>query len=136
MKKSFSFRRKWLDAINLIEDAAIRAEITLAVIEYALNGTPVSSESDVVQAMAALIISQMPKRRADTPTEVKTETMIQPETEIETKPEPETALRAARRITPPPACHINAARYHASKAIQAVPACAPTASSGCTTIAP
>lgn len=59
MKSSFSFHRKWLDAINMIEDAAIRAEIISTVVNYGLTGELVRSESDVVNAMAALIISQI-----------------------------------------------------------------------------
>lgn len=56
MKKSFSFRRKWMEAINKIEDVALRAEITMAVVTYGLTGEMPCSESDVVNAMVTLII--------------------------------------------------------------------------------
>ena len=63
MKKSFSFRRSWLDAINLIEDETLRAEITLIVVNYGLTGELTESSSDVVNAMVALIVSQITRRQ-------------------------------------------------------------------------
>ena len=50
MKTSFSFRRSWLDAINMINDAALRAEITAAVVNYGLTGELTPSDSDIVNA--------------------------------------------------------------------------------------
>ncbi len=62
--KSFSFRRTWLEAVNKITDAALRAEIIATVVNYGLTGELAESSSDVVNAMAALIISQIPRKRA------------------------------------------------------------------------
>ena len=62
--KSFSFRRTWLEAVNKITDAALRAEIISTVVNYGLTGELAESSSDVVNAMAALIISQIPRKRA------------------------------------------------------------------------
>lgn len=63
MKTSFSFRRSWLDAINMINDAALRAEITAAVVNYGLTGELTPSDSDIVNAIVTLIISQIPRKR-------------------------------------------------------------------------
>lgn len=77
----FSFRHAWLDAINQIKNAAIRAEITHAVVHYGLTGERLATKSDVVDAMLSLIIAQIPKKRA--PRQTTPEPDVRPEIEPE-----------------------------------------------------
>ncbi len=62
-KKSFSFRRQWLDAINIISDEKLRREIISIIVNYGFTGQLTTSASDVVNAMVSLIISQIPRKR-------------------------------------------------------------------------
>ena len=72
----FKFKSSWLDAINLISDPAVRAELALAIIDYGINGRKPVCLSEMAQVVMALIMPEIdaanrprkPRKGADAPT--------------------------------------------------------------------
>lgn len=58
-RENFKFQRSWLDAINLISDPAVKAELAMAIIDYGINATPPAGLSEMAQVVMALIMPQI-----------------------------------------------------------------------------
>lgn len=64
--KSFSFRAEWLEAADALGDAALKAELLLAITTYGLTGEYTLSSSPVINALMVVIKAQIdaaPSRR-------------------------------------------------------------------------
>lgn len=64
--KTFSFRAEWLEAAEALGDAALKAELLLAITTYGLTGEYTPSSSPVINALMVVIRAQIdsaPSRR-------------------------------------------------------------------------
>lgn len=59
MQRDFKFKKSWHDAISLISDPAVKAEVTLAIIRYGVSGEVTSGLSGMAQMVMAIVMPEI-----------------------------------------------------------------------------
>lgn len=93
MKRTkFTFKQNYYEAVSLISDPAVQAELILAITDYGINGVVYQGDSEIIKVAMALIMPQIDRenRRYVIEETVKTDEALQPavqETSDAQKPE-------------------------------------------------